>query len=720
MSSDDLGGNFTLEVLIHEFLCKKRYNGAAKIFRIEANLPINNADPRRFSLLQDWFEAFNDIYNARCGNIRSVENLTRIEGIMLRLDNEKKRHALLGRSTRDNEEENIRFSSVSHEKQYNPDSMRYSHDSSYENSKPDYSLRLKNNNVQNQKYDIPYQQEINNHTNENFNEKKLFDENKNFYFDSNLGYNTKTEINANLGNVSKKQKILPSNSNNEIARLQYKNGNSTNLRSNSVYEPSDNFRARSGSVFDKKELKYKNGYNYNEEQNYHSIKNHENLNTAFPEIYNQYSKNPENYKEQLYAENNINHDSTNKSYKNNERNLFGHNYNKNVEKKNTYDYNLNNYDTLPTKNQEKIYNKGSEVFIKNFDFNAHKNLNIEENSDLNRNLYKLREENHEINYQIKEQNGENSENLNKYVNFNDYDNKYVNSFKNHEFLKLVHAFKLHSQKISCLAIGNLSKIAITGGNDRLLNIINLKNNEHLTSFEPHQKAITDIKIKEIKNKDGFDVLILTSSQNAEVKIFKFDGKSLNQILLFNKHKTSVHCVEFIENNVLSLDVDGELRKWNFDGFCEETLQTKEFKSILVVDKKNLLVSDRSKVFLFDITCNKIIKEILDESAISIKKKFDKYIVCLKDKVVVLDLNFKISNIVNILGEKLQSGCLLADGSVLIGSYQQIHKNGVQGIFNIQAHENVVVCMENTEICDKEIIISCSFDGDCKIWEYVKN
>lgn len=87
---------YTLNTLIYDYLIKMKYEKTAKSFAIEAQLEevkINEGAP----LLSQWYAAFHEISSVRSGISSNPGDLSRIEGIMLKLENEKKRYQQMGR-----------------------------------------------------------------------------------------------------------------------------------------------------------------------------------------------------------------------------------------------------------------------------------------------------------------------------------------------------------------------------------------------------------------------------------------------------------------------------------------------------------------------------------------------------------------------------------------------------------------------------------------------
>lgn len=86
----------SLNILIHDYLVKMKFEKTAKIFSTEAFIQENCNNDSTPALFQ-WYLAFHEISNIRCGISSDTGDLARIEGVMLKLENEKKRYQQMGR-----------------------------------------------------------------------------------------------------------------------------------------------------------------------------------------------------------------------------------------------------------------------------------------------------------------------------------------------------------------------------------------------------------------------------------------------------------------------------------------------------------------------------------------------------------------------------------------------------------------------------------------------
>ncbi|ADM11437.1 uncharacterized protein Eint_041500 [Encephalitozoon intestinalis ATCC 50506] len=92
----DSGIYDTLNMLVYDYLLKMKYEGSAKLFINEAG--IGDFKPGDgMPVLAQWYAAFHDISAVRSGLSSNLQDLSRIEGIMMKLENEKRRYQHIGR-----------------------------------------------------------------------------------------------------------------------------------------------------------------------------------------------------------------------------------------------------------------------------------------------------------------------------------------------------------------------------------------------------------------------------------------------------------------------------------------------------------------------------------------------------------------------------------------------------------------------------------------------
>ncbi|KAM0672041.1 hypothetical protein CWI42_041990 [Ordospora colligata] len=85
-----------LNMLVYDYLMKMNYEGSAKMFCSEAGLgefKSNEGAP----VLAQWYSVFHEISAVRSGFLSNSQDLARIEGIMMRLENEKRRQQQIGK-----------------------------------------------------------------------------------------------------------------------------------------------------------------------------------------------------------------------------------------------------------------------------------------------------------------------------------------------------------------------------------------------------------------------------------------------------------------------------------------------------------------------------------------------------------------------------------------------------------------------------------------------
>ncbi|KRH92140.1 putative WD40/YVTN repeat-like domain, LisH dimerization motif protein, partial [Pseudoloma neurophilia] len=80
----------TLNILIYEYLSKNNYSETADVFKREAQVE-EHAQTDSGPVLLTWFEMFDDICKIRSGKSKAFDTLTRVEAIMVKLENDKTR-----------------------------------------------------------------------------------------------------------------------------------------------------------------------------------------------------------------------------------------------------------------------------------------------------------------------------------------------------------------------------------------------------------------------------------------------------------------------------------------------------------------------------------------------------------------------------------------------------------------------------------------------------
>lgn len=87
---DKMNVKSMLNMLIHEYLKKNKFHDSANVFQNEASVP-EYRESQNSSILLQWFRIFNDICLLRSGNKCGEAHLSRIESVMMKLENEKRK-----------------------------------------------------------------------------------------------------------------------------------------------------------------------------------------------------------------------------------------------------------------------------------------------------------------------------------------------------------------------------------------------------------------------------------------------------------------------------------------------------------------------------------------------------------------------------------------------------------------------------------------------------
>ncbi|EPR78456.1 hypothetical protein SLOPH_1707 [Spraguea lophii 42_110] len=118
-----------IDILIHEYLTKNRYVRSADSFRMEVGIT-DYPDTGKSSLLEEWFNVFNELSNIRSGSLVDRGSLANLEAIMMKILNEKRRYK--GRLQHRRADDKYRRDHYQQQEKipqnYYSDQMRYQHE----------------------------------------------------------------------------------------------------------------------------------------------------------------------------------------------------------------------------------------------------------------------------------------------------------------------------------------------------------------------------------------------------------------------------------------------------------------------------------------------------------------------------------------------------------------------------------------------------------------
>lgn len=618
--------NITLEILIHDYLKKRNYTETANKFQKEANIPDYNPKDC-IPILFEWFNAFNDIYNVRSGRVGCQENLARIENVMLKLENEKRRYRNMDST------------------QTLPPKSKSIHEMSYTNMSYEYATPKVSDNSG---YDSMVEKRS---FSEAFDRRNKYDEKmkgvgnvKQYY--GRGGEMDNYDISSTYGNEAHKY----------MNSLKYPNNTLENEKVHGIY---NNEYQRQGYIEDPRAV-------YNNEDP-RVVYNNEDPRV----VYNNEAGRP------LYK-NDINKQvfeneagrlpyDTGRIYNNEETVRMPYNEVDKLGYPNDtvrMPYNTDDTGRMPYNSEEtgRIYSndKGSM-------------MNGKYNGDFQKAGYPTMKYQNESNPHF-----EGSYTLDEHQNNkgSGYNDRYASDpYKNYECLKKIKALQLHKQRINALCVSNKHNIFITGGYDQSVNIVDIRT-YRTTRIDLNVKIISDIKINDRENE------LLIAADN-DIYIYKLGDYNLINAL--KKHTCTIKSICIDGDKMFTLDVEGTLKKWkNYELVDSVDLHVNK----LLIFNGVLVLSDRSKVFTYNYDSREVIDLLYNESAF-VKVYDNRLMLFLKTKVIIMDQNYESINVV-VCNEKVQSGCILSDNGILLGVYQGMIKHINNEMFNVNSEGNVMI------------------------------
>lgn len=274
------------------------------------------------------------------------------------------------------------------------------------------------------------------------------------------------------------------------------------------------------------------------------------------------------------------------------------------------------------------------------------------------------------------------------------------------FLGLVTTLHVHTQRITAFCYSD--SFFITGSTDRSISIIDIRTMK--PCIISLNKPVIDLKMH--KSSDAKPEIVFVAT---DTEVFSFISGSSEPLQTFTIQSSPIVGID-ISDEVLTLDVEGILRRWAFTGDFIENVSLQGIKSFICVGKGLALISDRSKVILYDYKKNELVREIISSPGV-LKKYAKGYLCLLRDSVYILDNDFDILNLINV-NDMVQSACMVDDGSVLVGLYNCIQKHGKGPVMLTEAAVGVICCIEVISGFGKKYVVTCSQEGECKVWEYL--
>ncbi|KAG0442440.1 hypothetical protein DMUE_0269 [Dictyocoela muelleri] len=658
-------------MLIHEYLRKEGYQGTAKLFLAEANVEITR-ESQPFPLLYKWFEAFNDICMVRSGKKKNKDSLARIEGVMLKLENDKKRIS-----------RKIQFN-----KEFFPENR--------------FNIREKiSGGVSNDMFNDKFNEKFNgnefgnyDYDDERFNKDDLrFNEDRSYPLRNNFENVSRIEQLSEGSQLYKNNSINRNNNNNNnnnnnINRGSINNNNNNNNNNNTVYHINNHnyiIQGHPNPNYINSNYKRNPNYSFNGPEN-----NFSNKTDIFPNQYkntqyNQYQNYPRNYQGGYQ---NFNEEKTRKTQSMDER----------ISSWNQYDNNrLMDYTNNPN-----YYNQPDFFYQSDRYINGQYQNNYPEN-------YKGEYENN-----FKEE----------YKNEYPYEQEEiaVDQYKTREQQKLnfnlQKEFNCGKQKNNFLIFSKKHRVIIIAGSDRSLSLIDYDTNEFISKHVIFEKPIINLEINEIEAENTKrETLIAVCSIDDRPRIYKICKNPLSLVLEneINAENSALICT-FGRDCLYTLNIEDEIEKYSLDGTLIKKVKVDiDLRNIMWVKDEILLLVNVNKTFYLDFDTNEQI-DILNEPA-SIVQRTDKYLgIAVKEDVYIYDINFNHHNTIS-LTERPHSLDIIDEENIFVGTYKLVFWFNMTDMVSFKAHDNIISCLK---IVDREkfILATSSLSGNVKVWSPV--
>ena len=281
--------------------------------------------------------------------------------------------------------------------------------------------------------------------------------------------------------------------------------------------------------------------------------------------------------------------------------------------------------------------------------------------------------------------------------------------------------KIHNKRINSFLILKNDNRFLSSSEDSKINIFNNKTFEIEITIKEHEIGILNVI-------QLFDFNLLSSDRNGLLILFKITSKFKYSILkkkkfdnfLFNfiqlKNSSILFCNK--ENKIINLNLNfEEIFSINLNGIFRSLL---EINNLLIITdfKSNKILFFEYKNFIQEISnvqiygSNKDLK-IINKNLFLCQGIKNLYFLNIETKNIDLIINFN-----NSINETLiinENNLLICEGNLL----KLLKKNSNEKwnlMFEFKLHEQKISCLK----FNKNHLISCSFNGEIKIWKILNN
>jgi hypothetical protein len=171
----------------------------------------------------------------------------------------------------------------------------------------------------------------------------------------------------------------------------------------------------------------------------------------------------------------------------------------------------------------------------------------------------------------------------------------------------------------------------------------------------------------------------------------------------------------VTDSIYSLDSSGIMRKWSLTGVFErEEVLGGDVMHICAIADNNFMLADSQRIYVYDFELNIEMMEVLQGQALEIKRAEDGFIVVFKDQVVWLNKRMQKARVLTPGSDQTATAALL-ETDLIAASYQDAWFNAGRSISRAKLHDANIVSLDSVSVFRKSSIVSCSSNGECKIW-----
>lgn len=264
----------------------------------------------------------------------------------------------------------------------------------------------------------------------------------------------------------------------------------------------------------------------------------------------------------------------------------------------------------------------------------------------------------------------------------------------------------------CSVVARKHRLLVLASSNRTITVVNLQSGKSESTIATEERQVVSMKIKEGDD----DITIVCGMGSSELLLIRCSTKGsigLEAVGVLRGHAAPIVSYEVLDF-IHSLDSGGMMRKWNLQGaFEREEVLSGEILHICCISEDNFMFADRQRVYVYDFELNIEMMEILKGQALEIKRVKEGFIVVFKNQVVWLDKRIQRVKALDV-EEDIKTAALV-DGDLVAASLQSAWFDSGRGLMKAKLHEANIVGLDGVNVFRKSSIISCSANGECKIW-----